>query len=158
MLVTVKFIKGWPLFYKIKSKRVGDNIIIYALKPKTKHSKAKLKNALLPYEGKIIYPKDFSVEGFPKGFDVKTAQKIKKLKNFLKKCKAKRPKTAVIISNGQIAPGFYKDISPFVGKIVLPNTPVNMALKNELLTFSGTPIVFGGEVPKSDDETLILFF
>lgn len=156
MMVTLKLVKRAGLFYKIRYKRVGDNVIIYAPPPKSRGKKEKLKKALLPYAGKIIYPKGFGTEDFPKGLDVNAAKKRKKLINFLKLCKSKRPKTAVIISNGQIAPAFYRDISPYVGKIILPFTPNDTALQNELLAFSGTPIVFGGAPPKSDDETLTL--
>ncbi len=156
MMVTLKLVKRAGLFYKIRYKQVGDNIIIYAPPPKSRRKRDKLKKALLPYAGKIIYPKNFKADGFPKGFDVKTTLKIKRLNNFLKLCKQKNPKTAVIISNGQIAPAFYRDISPYVGKIVLPFCATDTALQNELLAFSGTPIVFGGAPPKSDDETLTL--
>lgn len=156
MMVTLKFIKRAGPFYKIRYKQVGDNIIIYAPPPKSPGKRDKLKKALLPYSGQIIYPKGFSERDFPKGLDVDAAKKRKKLINFLKLCKSKRPKTAVIISNGQIAPAFYRDISPYVGKIVLPFAATDIALQNELLAFSGTPIIFGGAPSKSDDETVTL--
>ena len=156
MLVTLKFTKGRHLFYKIRSKQVGENIIIYAPKPKTKGKKARLKKVLYPYAGQIIYPKDFDLAGFPVGFDLKAAVRRKKLQNFLKVCKEKRPKTAVIMQGDLIRQQFFKDISPFVGKIILPLAPFDADLQNDLLAFSGTPVIFGGEVPKSDDETAIL--
>lgn len=156
MLVTLRIIKKRVFFYKIKAKQVGENIIIYAPKPKTKARKNKLIKALNPYAGKIIYPKNLDLAGFPMGFDVKGAVRRKRLKNFLNLCKVKRPQTAVIMSSWLIKRNYFKDISPFVGKIILPDAPFDADLQNELLAFSGTPVIFGGEPPKSDDETAIL--
>ncbi|MBQ5765494.1 MAG: hypothetical protein IIW03_05065 [Clostridia bacterium] len=156
MLITLRLIKKRGVFYKIRAKQVGDNIIIYAPPPKTKRRKHKLIKVLYPYAGQIIYPKGFNAEDYPKPFDLNRAVKRKKLENFLKQCKIKRPNTAVIVSKGLIKNNYFKDISPFVGKIILPDTPYAKDLQNEILAFSGTPIIFGGEVPKSDKDTLIL--
>lgn len=158
MLVKLEFTNKRKLRYKFKWVERTENLkLLICPAPKNKRQMQKLQKALLPFEEKIIYPKGFVTNGFPKEYPLTEMTRRQRLSDFLSYCKAKRPETVVIISKGIIKEQFFIDLSGFVGRIFLPDTPYNPTLSQKILSFSGTPIIFGGEIPKQDENTKFFY-
>lgn len=142
-MVFLELGKKRKLFYKIKVKgEGGGNLKIIAPPPRGNRQKRLLMTALIPYDGSIIYPDDFDYRGYPAPYPLKEMLRFKKLTEFLDYCKIKKPNTVTIFSGGWIKNKYYYDLSPFVGRIILPDTPFNADLQADLLAYSGTPIIF----------------
>ncbi len=158
MLVKLEFTKKRSVGYKFKWVKKSESLsLLICPAPKSNRQKRKLHKLLLPFEEKIIYPKGFITKGFPKEYPLAEMTRRQRISDFLNYCKKKRPETVVIISKGIIKEQFFIDLSAFVGSIVLPDTPYNPNLSQKILSFSGTPVVFGGEIPKDDKDTCFFY-
>lgn len=158
MIVKVEFVKKKKISYKFKWIEKTENLtLLVCPTPKNNRQLAKLRKVLLPFENKIIYPKGFVTKGFPKEYPLTEMTRRQRLSDFLNYCKEKKPERVVIISKGLIKDQFFIDLSSFVGSIVLPDTPYNPSLSQKILSFSGTPIVFGGEIPEENENTRFFY-
>ena len=158
MLVKVEFTKKRRFRYNLRWVKKNEklNLLICPV-PKTIRQREKLRIALLPFENSVIYPPGFITDGFPKEYPLTEMIRRQRLSDFLNYCKIKRPEKVVIVSKGIIKEQFFVDLSSFVGSIILPDTPYNPELILKVLSFSGTPIIFGGEIPKEDENTRLFY-
>lgn len=155
MLTKIQLTKK-SVFYKIKSQKQGEEIIITAPNPKNQRQKAKLIKILKPFEGKIIYPKNFDHSEFPAPYPAFKIKCRNMILDFLNECKLKKPKVAVITPNGIVKDTFYFDISEYVGKIIINSQDENENLKAALLEYSGTVVEYNADYDSSEKSIIFL--
>lgn len=160
MLVELNIYKKTKIIYKIRQDtgtKKGKMILkVTAPSPRNIKQKIKLAEFLSPYNGRIIYPRDFCTKGFPKPYPAYEIYCKKLISEFLQTSKNTLPDVAVITPRGRIKEKFYFDLSEYVGKIVIKESAVNEELQNELLTYSGTVLEYNINFDEDGQNTLKL--
>lgn len=160
MLVELNLYEKPKIIYKIKTRRAtkkgGLILKVTAPSPRNLKQKIKLAEFLSPYNGRIIYPKDFCTKGFPKPYPAYENYCKKLISEFWQTSKNTLPDVAVITPRGRIKDKFYFDLSEYVGKIVIKESAVNEELQNELLNYSGTVLEYNINFDEDGQNTLKL--
>lgn len=157
MPALLKFKNKKALFYKVSAyvrhSKEGMYTEILAPYPKNKRQKAKLIKFLKDYDGKIIYPDGFYENGMPSPYLSYELRCKLLIKEFLEYSKENGPDCAVICTADCLHRNFYFELSRYVGRIIITDLPRDDCLASEILSYSGTPLQFGGNI--ADDAVIL---
>lgn len=147
----------------VRSTAGGYYTEIICPRPKNNRQRKKLIKALKVYEGKIIYPIGYYKSDLPKPYSAANFKCRILLKAYLNYLKQNKPCCAAINWNSRVNDEFCIEVSRYVDKVILTMAPQNRQLQLKVLSLSGTPIIYGGTIPRGAavldlDEKGYLFF
>lgn len=138
--------------YKIRgytvSAQPGTFININAPVPANKKQKEKLFNILSPYFGKILLPNSIkNLKDFENaGYNTYHFENTVLIYAFLDYCKHTHPTSVLISGSDYLSLNFFKRLSHYTNRIVLPNCEYNSSLCRSILKISGAPLFFNNEI------------